>query len=241
MRGLAGIAAFIVLVMLAAVLAVRVFAPETLPGGGQQVHLAYLVGWVAMLSAAIFLFGRIPIGQAVRSLLIWAGIVLFLVAIYALRDDFRAIYEAMVGELAPYAPMSVATPETVDGAPGETAVALRRARDGHFWADADVNGGAVRFLIDTGASTVALSHADARRAGLDPDRLRYTARIMTAGGEARGAPVRLDRIAVGDVTLENVQAIVIEGDALPISLLGMSFLGRLSRYEATQDSLILRL
>jgi aspartyl protease family protein len=86
---------------------------------------------------------------------------------------------------------------------------------------------------------VALSEADARRAGLNPASLRYTAQVMTAGGAARGAPVRLNHVAVGSVRLENVQAIVIEGDTLQMSLLGMSFLGRLSRYEATQDRLIL--
>jgi aspartyl protease family protein len=64
--------------------------------------------------------------------------------------------------------------------------------------------------------------------------------VSTANGPTRGAPVRLERVSVGGVRLENVEAIVIEGDVLPTSLLGMSFLGRLSRYEATQDALILR-
>lgn len=238
MRSLAAFAAVIILAMLAAILAARVFAPGILPTGGDQAHLAYLVGWLAMLCAAIFMFGRMPLGHALRSLLIWAGIGLFLVAIYALRDDFGDLYAEVRGEILPHAPQDIQAEPAEDGAvAGVTSV--RRAGDGHFWAEARVNGAPVRFLVDTGASTVALSEADARRAGLNPASLRYTAQVMTAGGAARGAPVRLNHVAVGSVRLENVQAIVIEGDTLQISLLGMSFLGRLSRYEATQDRLIL--
>lgn len=238
MRGVAAVAAIIILAMLAAVLAARMFAPGMLPSGGDQAQLAYLVGWLAMLSVAIFMFGRMPLGHALRSLLIWAGIGLFLIAVYALRDDFRDLYMEVAGQIVPSTPQDVGAEDNTDAAPG--AASVRRAADGHFWAEATVNGARVRFLVDTGASTVALSEADARRAGLDPQSLRYTAEVMTAGGSARGAPVRLDYVSIGSVRLENVQAIVIEGNTLPISLLGMSFLGRLSRYEATQDTLILR-
>lgn len=243
MRGLAVIAAIVILAMLGAVLAVRVWAPGALlPTGGEQVHLAYLVGWVAMLSVAIFAFGRMPLGHAVRSLLIWAGVGLFLVALYALRADFGDLYAEVRGEILPYAPQAVAvSADDADGDAGAaSAAAVRRAADGHFWAEAQVNGARVRFLVDTGASTVALTRADARRAGLDPDSLNYTRQVMTAGGLSYGAPVRLDRVSIGGVRLDEVDAIVIENEDLPISLLGMSFLGRLSRYEATQDSLILR-
>ncbi len=239
MRGLAGIVAIVVLAMLGAVLAARVFAPDMLPGSYEQARLAYLVGWMAMLCAAIFMFGQMPLGHAVRSLLVWAGIGLFLVAIYALRDDFADLYAEVRGELMPGAPTAVAIPED-DLNPGASAASVRRAADGHFWAEAQVNGARVRFLVDTGASTVALTHSDARRAGLDPDTLRYTTPVMTAGGQSYGAPVRLERVSVGGVRLDDVDAIVIQSGDLPISLLGMSFLGRLSRYEATQESLILR-
>src|SRR5690606_38064026 len=155
----------------------------------------------------------------------------------ALRDDFGDLYAEVRGQIVPYTPRDIVAAPEDGGAAGVTSV--RRAIDGHFWAEARVNGAPVRFLVDTGASTVALSEADARRAGLNPRSLRYTAQVMTAGGATRGAPVRLNHVAVGSVRLENVQAIVIEGDSLQISLLGMSFLGRLSRYEATQERLIL--
>jgi aspartyl protease family protein len=243
MRGFAGVVAIIVLAMLAAVLAVRVLAPGMLPTSGDQANLAYLVGWLALLSVSIFAFGRMPLGGAFRSLLIWAGIGLFLIAIYALRDDFAELYTEITGEIAPYMPAEMVEapePDAADMAPATGIVSLRRSRDGHFWADATVNGATVRMLVDTGASTVALTEADARRIGLNPGTLRYTAEVSTAGGITRGAPVRLRRVAVGSVALENVQAIVIEGDALPISLLGMSYLGELSGYAATQDELILR-
>lgn len=247
MRGLAPIIAIVLFAMLAALLAARVFAPGMLETGGEQAHLVYLVGWLAMLSVAIFAFGRMDIGHALRSLLIWAGIALFLVAVYALRDDFRGLYTEVAGELSPAAPQAVPDlPSETDaanatsGQPGSFSASVRRAADGHFWAEAQVNGTRVRFMVDTGASTVALSRTDARRAGVDVDSLRYTVQVGTANGIARAAPVRLDRVAVGGVRLDDVDAMVIEGDVLSTSLLGMSFLGRLSRYEATQDTLILR-
>lgn len=109
---------------------------------------------------------------------------------------------------------------------------------GHYLVDAVVNGTPVRFLVDTGASDVVLTMEDAERLGLDPRTLRFTQRFATANGEVRGAPVVLRELRIGQFSLFDLPASVNEGP-LSISLLGMSFLGRLSGYQVENGRLIL--
>ncbi|MAL56783.1 TIGR02281 family clan AA aspartic protease [Brevundimonas aurantiaca] len=120
-----------------------------------------------------------------------------------------------------------------------TATQVVKGPDGHYWAQATIEGRAVRVLIDTGASVVALTRADARRLGVDPTPDAYTGRVQTASGLARTAPVELAAVSVAGARVERVQALVVE-DGLAYSLLGMSYLGRLSAFEATPAGLTLR-
>lgn len=128
---------------------------------------------------------------------------------------------------------------TGSAAAGTGAAEAPKAADGHFWAEARINGRAVRLMVDTGASLVALTPADAARLGVTPPPGAYVQRLRTASGETRAAPVRLERVAVGPVVLEDVEALVV-AEGLPHSLLGMSYLGRLTAFEARRDALVLR-
>ena len=87
----------------------------------------------------------------------------------------------------------------VETAPGE--VVLRASADGHFYANATVDGVAVRFLVDTGASSITLSAADARRVGFDPEALDYFLPVTTASGAALAARVTLDEVRLGSIAL----------------------------------------
>ena len=116
----------------------------------------------------------------------------------------------------------------------------KSAQDGQFWADATVNSGYVRFLIDTGASAVALTKLDAQKAGLRLHELTYDVPIRTAGGRNMAARVQLKSIAVGSITLRNIDALVVP-EGLDTSLLGMSYLGQLQKVEATPSAMLLRL
>jgi aspartyl protease family protein len=116
---------------------------------------------------------------------------------------------------------------------------VRKAADGHYWAEADVNGKAVRFLVDTGATAVSLTLEDARRLGVDTASLDYRYDVITADGQARAAAVKLASISIAGARVDNVDALVIE-KGLTASLLGMSYLGRLRAFEATQTALILK-
>lgn len=121
------------------------------------------------------------------------------------------------------------------------AGAVAKAADGHFWAEADVASGSgvgqpVRFLVDTGATAVALTPEDAARLGFSPQDLKYSHNVTTAGGSARAAAVTLASVSINGARLDNVQALVVS-DGLDVSLLGMSYLGRLTRFEATRETL----
>ena len=139
---------------------------------------------------------------------------------------------------------AAATAATADEAPGASSTygqaSIVKSPDGHFWADAQVNGShPIHFLVDTGATVVALTASDARTLGIDSSSLDYNYTVMTANGPARAASVKLGDVAVDRAEVEDVQAFVID-KGLQQSLLGMSYLGRLSKFEATQDTLILK-
>ena len=137
---------------------------------------------------------------------------------------------------------SLRGPEAWDApAPDQSADAAQvtKAADGHYWAQGQVDGTEVRFLVDTGASVVALTGEDARRLGYDPRFLTFNVPVHTASGEARAARVRLSSLSVGGARVEDVEAMVVP-QGLTASLLGMSYLGRLSRFEATPQALVLK-
>ena len=128
---------------------------------------------------------------------------------------------------------AVSTPAT--GQPGQ----VLKAADGHYWAEAEIEGRAVRVMVDTGASVVVLTPADAARLGLKLTPADFSGTVVTASGPVRAAPVELEAVAVAGARVQRVEALVVEA-GLPHSLLGMSYLGRLSSFSATPAGLTLR-
>ncbi|HEX3364208.1 TIGR02281 family clan AA aspartic protease [Phenylobacterium sp.] len=124
-------------------------------------------------------------------------------------------------------------------APTSGPSSIAKASDGHYWAEGLVNGSHIRFLVDTGATAVALTPADAERLGFNQADLKFTYRVTTAAGETRAAAVKLAEVTVAGARLQNVDALVIE-KGLDASLLGMSYLGRLASFQATRQALILQ-
>ncbi len=117
---------------------------------------------------------------------------------------------------------------------------IRNRPDGHYWTRALVNKkSSVEFMIDTGASVVALTYKDAQKMGLNPGQLDYRWEIRTAGGKTMGASVLIDSIQIGQVKIKNVEAMVLRND-LEQSLLGMTFLRELYSYEFRGDRMIIQ-
>jgi aspartyl protease family protein len=123
--------------------------------------------------------------------------------------------------------------------PRAPGVELTAGQNGHFFTAAEVNGREIEVLVDTGASLVALTYEDAERAGIYLKSSDFTHGVQTANGVARVAPVTLDKVSIGDISVRNVQAAVSERGRLKTSLLGMSFLGRLGRVDIKSGRLLL--
>ncbi len=221
--GLVGLAATAVLFCLLqaqpALLAPHFQLSSVLAGGSLLglIGISVLVGW------------RANAGIALRQAMSWLAIALMIVVGYAYRHDFVGVVK--------YPETNQLAAQAIQTRPG--VVSLGGTGNGHFFADAKVDGTHVRFLVDTGASHVALAPIDAQRLGHDIDELDYRIRYQTANGVAYAAPITLDEVSIGSITLRNVQASV-SRDGLSQSLLGMSFLGELSTVELSGDRLILR-
>lgn len=169
---------------------------------------------------------------------LWATLGVCLLAAIYFFDDIRAL----MGPRDASERVSSGAPERAiraqqTGFAGE--VHLKADPRGHFIFQGEVDGRPVNFMADTGASIVALTFEDARRAGLRPHSLDFNARVQTANGIARVAPITLSRVRVGTIRLHGVKAAVAEKGALRTNLLGMSFLGRLKSFQLAGDELIL--
>ncbi len=112
--------------------------------------------------------------------------------------------------------------------------------NGHFFATAAINGHDIAVLVDTGATAVALSYEDAAEAGLSPGSLTFDIPVSTANGVTQAARVKLDRVAIDGLEVEDVDAMVLPEGALRGTLLGMSFLGRLSGFKVEDGVLRLK-
>jgi aspartyl protease family protein len=119
---------------------------------------------------------------------------------------------------------------------GETV--LDRAADGHFYAEAMVDGQSVLFLVDTGASVVALTGDDAAELGLQWDDQDLQAVGRGASGTVRGVPTVITELSLGSFRSQNVPAVIIP-DGLPVSLLGQSFLSKIENVAITGDQMVL--
>jgi aspartyl protease family protein len=117
-------------------------------------------------------------------------------------------------------------------------VALAADSRGHFVATARINGRKIAVLVDTGATSVAISAETARSLGYYLTKSDFTGRVSTANGAIPVARVKLREVTLGKVTVRNVEAVVSPGD-LGVNLLGMSFLGRLSKFEVNDGKLVL--
>jgi aspartyl protease family protein len=139
-------------------------------------------------------------------------------------------------------PAGAAAKATVAEAPPESnnsrRMTIQRSDNGHFSVEASIDGRRMEFLVDTGASVVALRESDAGRLGIHPAQREYTANVSTANGMVRAAPVELNRVEVGNLTVRNVAGLVLPDEALGHNLLGMSFLSRV-RWEHRNGRLVL--
>ena len=107
-----------------------------------------------------------------------------------------------------------------------STVTLNSDSRGHFQIDARVDGRSIEFLVDTGASSIALRESSAAKLGIHPSAREYSVKMQTANGIGKAARVQLGRVEVGGITVRDVAALVVPDESLSTNLLGMTFLSR---------------
>jgi len=213
---------------LAVFLLARLF-PGQLASADDRMEALRLFGLLALVSSGLVAARRVNLGATARRIALWAAIFALGVIGYTFRDDALAVGLRLRSALIPGQPIAVAPRSVVVG----------RAEDGAFYVMGQVNGAPVRFVIDTGASDILLSRADAQRAGLDTTALRFARPSETANGVGFSAAAHVASLAVGPIRLTDVPVQVNQAP-MSASLLGMPFLRRLDSFEVRGDRLFLR-
>lgn len=140
-----------------------------------------------------------------------------------------------IAAVAPATNEAVTKPRSTGG-----SVTIRKnSGDGQFWTDARINNKKVNLLVDTGASAIALTPEDAKRAGVRIKSLNYNVPVNTAGGQIMAARTTLKSVKVGPIRVKDVQAVVIP-EGLHVSLLGMTYLGQVRKIEVSPDKMVLK-
>ncbi|GAA4126978.1 TIGR02281 family clan AA aspartic protease [Aminobacter aganoensis] len=139
---------------------------------------------------------------------------------------------------------SADAPRPVEVSAATSSVAGRRVvidqdMRGHFTATFKLNGKQVDAMVDTGATLVAINLSTARRAGVKVAAGDFTREVNTANGIAKAAIARIDRLQIGRISVDDVPVVVLEDKALEGTLIGMSFLSRLKKYQVEDGSLLL--
>ena len=202
------------------------------PGGrsgadwGEAVRL---FGLLALVSVGLVSMRRLDLGRTARNIAGWVAIFGLVLVAYAFRDELLAAGLRVRSALIPAYAVADSPRSMVVG----------RGEDDGFYVFGDADGARVRFLIDTGASDIVLSPADAERAGLPIASLKFSRPGETANGVGYGAPATLKSLVVGPIRLTDVPVLVNRAP-MTASLLGTQFLKRLDAFEVRGDRLFLR-
>lgn len=189
------------------------------------IYLAVIL--VALLSG---LSSRRELGfkKILKYFAIWSFVGLISISLYAYRHEFSDFKNRILGEINPSAARVNQSGQ----------IMINLSEDGHFYINLEINSVPMRFMIDTGASDIVISLAEAERIGINEKKLLFNKPYQTANGTSWGASVIFDELKVGNVKFHNVPASVNRSD-MGISLLGMSFLRQFRKYEFYRDQLIL--
>lgn len=197
---------------------------EGMSGGDQALALIYLFG-VLVLVASGFAVRRAPIGQTLKMVLAWVLIFAAGFAIFALRDDFRALGRRIA---------AAAWGGGQETQAGELRIAM--AEDGHFWVQGEMNGQRVRFLVDSGATVTTIGRETAERVGIEPSGRPSV--VGTANGTAVVDRGRAATLKLGPIERSDVAVQIARGNT--INVIGMNYLSTLSRWSVENGTLVLR-
>ena len=184
---------------------------------------------VILVMVASGLFARrLPLGQTVKYAMAWVAIFAGIYGLVLFRHDFAAVWSRAKADLGFGHEATVRGDETI----------IRQSDDGHYWVTAEVDGEPVEFLIDTGATTTAITPETALALGLDVDRSRAPMIVSTANGEIQTWPSRVENITVGNIRMETLD-VQVSDVPNSVNLLGMNWLSALGRWRVEGREMVL--
>ena len=187
---------------------------------GEWTNLIYSILLLSMMISSMFIRSTTDNGKKFKNLAIWLTIILVVALLYNNRFLFK--------NFVPYQAYDT----------GNNELKITKSNDNHFYIAMNIDNKKVLFLIDTGATTTTLTLNDAKKLGIDIDRLNFNIPLNTANGVSFGASTEVYNIKIGDFTIDSMWVIVSK-DLDGKSLLGMNFLNKLNGYDIRQDKMTL--
>lgn len=197
--------------------------------GQDTMTIVWLVGVLALASSGLLYGRRYRLKESARAIALWLVAGAALVLAYAFQDQILTVGQRLRSAVIPGYPVQT----------GQREMIITESAGGSYLVYGKVNGEPVPFLVDTGASDIVLSPADARRIGIDMGALAFNHVYETANGQGRGASYRLARLEVGPIVLHDVP-VSINQAPMRSSLLGLAFLKRLKSFGFSDHKMILR-
>jgi aspartyl protease family protein len=192
-------------------------------------YLVQMLGFLALASSSLLFIRNVNVKQTARNILMWLGVGIVLVLGFSYQEELKTAVLRIRSDLIPAYPVEKNAHEIV----------ISESDGGSFRVYGKINETTVKFLIDTGASDIVLSPADARRLGFDFSTLKFDHPYESANGIGQGATAVVEKLSVGNIELANVP-VSINGAEMSSSLLGMAFLKRLKSFNVSGRTLILR-
>lgn len=187
---------------------------------GEWTNLIYSILLLSMMISSMFIRSTTDNGKKFKNLAIWLVIILVVALLYNNRFLFK--------NFVPYQAYDT----------GNNELKITKSNDNHFYIAVNIDNKKILFLIDTGATTTTLTLNDAKKLGIDIDRLNFNVPLNTANGVSFGASTEVYNIKIGDFTIDSMWVIVSK-DLDGKSLLGMNFLNKLNGYDIRQDKMTL--
>ena len=181
-----------------------------------------------MLVASALFSRRIGLGEMIRSALAWVAIFAVFILGFTYQRELLAVWTRVSGE------MTGANEQVVVG----DTLRIRQSADGHFWVDAKVNELPVRFLIDSGATTTAMTLRIARRANVDISDSAFPVVLATANGSVEAQRGMVRSLEIGPMVARDLPVVVAEefGES---NVIGMNFLSKLRSWRVEGDEMVL--
>lgn len=192
-------------------------------------NIVELMGVLALVSSGLLYARPLRLKQTARTIALWLGVGAVLLLGFAFRDPLLSAGRHLRSAVMPGYPVETAAGQMM----------ISESAGGAYLVIGRVNSTPVHFMVDTGASDIVLSPADARRLGIDLDTLAFEHVYETANGQGRGAPYRVTTLQVGGIVLHDV-AVSINQAPMRTSLLGMTFLKRLKSFAISDHKMVLQ-